>query len=303
MPNEAEIAFFEELQTLEKVAVEKEEKPEAEKKPASGPKYVTPSNLVANPEAHPIILDLALIKELGVDWFSWLPDTVFHEVERTFKRSIAEVNKLKIMACMTLHVTDTFWDRWEVFEKVVQGLLGNVSRTDLVHPPTLGQLLSAVTIANTLRVENFSDEVSRYCASVFLFNDVIYAPPPLDFCQPFITSPFYHCQDCETEGSALPPFDGYCSHCSGKFSGDHPFRMKPTNPGKGKNVVLGARRDPSKVKSRFEELNVSKVDISDKLQATPEDVQVARLIAAEDVRMAWDERLESQRKQLSGWLK
>jgi hypothetical protein len=109
------------------------------------PKPVTPRNLFSHPDTHPVVLDLALLKRFQMDWFPWLADTLFYEIEREFKTPIAEVNRLKLMAAKTLHVVDAYWDNWEVFEKVTSGLNGIVPRMDVMQPPDLAALYSGVT--------------------------------------------------------------------------------------------------------------------------------------------------------------
>ncbi len=277
--------------------------------PTSEPplKQVTSKNLFSNPDTHPVVLDFALLRQFQFGWFSWLPETLFHEIEQTFKTSIAEVNRLKILAVQSMHVTDSFWEQWEIFEKTLNALNGTVPRLDVMQPPDVSFLLSGVDMANAIRKEEFSDEVGRYVAGCLLFENVTYAPPPLDFAKDFLAQPFYVCQDCGKKGSALPPFDGYCDSCSGKFLGEHPFALKPdpvrVAQGFGKNLKMGVTYDPEPVKKRFEELDSMPADkVAGAIREVPEDIEAAKLIVATDYQRHQNQQLQEQLTALGSWL-
>lgn len=263
---------------------------------------VTSQNLFTRPEAHPVVLDLALLKIFGAEWFTWLLDTVLWEIERELKTSVADTNKVKIAACMNLHVGEDFWGRWEIFEKTLHSLVGNVTRIDLLHPPELGVLYAGVSMANQVRPEPFQEEVARYCAAVHRFHEVCYAPAPLDFCQTYLSDPRYRCKDCGTEGSALPPFDDRCPACAGTFAHDHPFAFRPPPGEKGKNLEFFLRFDPALVRQRFEALDPLSGDLTSKLQETSEDQQAALLLDAKDTERFWERNLQDQMRGLQGWL-
>ncbi len=273
----------------------------------ASPKPVTSRNLFSHPDTHPVVLDLALLKVFQLDWFPWLADTLFWEIEREFKMPIAEVNRLKIMAAKTLHVVDSYWDHWEVFEKVTSGLNGITPQLEVMQPPDLPSLFAGVDIANDIVKRDFGDEVKRYCAAVFLHENVTYAPPPLDFCQEYISQPVYHCKDCDRTGSALPPFDGHCPTCTQTFEQDKAFSLKPDpdmkDKTRGDDLEYTITYGPQLTKSRFEELDKMAPDkVSDAIRETTEDIESARLIVATDFMKYRARQLKEQLEGLKDWL-
>jgi hypothetical protein len=270
-------------------------------------KTLTSRSVFSHPEAHPYALDLVLLKNFQMDWFTWLPDTLFHEIQQTFGGSLAEVNKLKIMAVQTLHVVDTFWEEWEIFEKTLWALNGQVPIVGSIQPPDLPVLFAGVDTANQVRKENFNEEVSRYCAAVFLHENVFYAPEPLSFCQDYLSDPFYVCGDCEKKSSALPPFDGMCSSCGGHYDSEHPFRFQPdpdaVRRGAGKNLKMDRTYNPDPIKARFDQFNAMAGDqLKAALQETMEDIQAAKLITAVDFMQFRETQLNEQLVSLRSWL-
>jgi len=253
-----------------------------------------------------LALDLVLLKNFELEWLTWLPDTLFHEIELTFTTSIAEVNKLKILAAQTLHVTDVFWEKWEIFEKTIWALNGLVPRVDVMQPPDLPILMAGVDMANSIRQETYGDEVARYCAAVFLYENVFYAPEPLHFCQEFITQPYYHCHDCGKRASALPPFFGACTACLHVFDSAHPFSFKPDpelKPGTGRNISIEQTFDPDSVKKRFEVFDALPADkLQSVITETADDIQAAKLITAVDFMKHRSQQLAEQLTSLRSWL-
>ncbi len=274
---------------------------------SSAPKSLTSRSVFSHPEAHPVALDLVLLKNFELEWLQWMPDTLFSEIEKTFTTSIAEVNRLKILAAQTLHVTDAYWENWEIFEKVLWALNGQVPRAGVIQPPDLPILMSGVDIADGIRNETYGEEVARYCAAVFLHENVFYAPEPLDFCQKYITQQTYKCQDCNQTGSALPPFDGMCWSCGEHFDSEHPFKFQPdpdaVKRGVGRKIVLRDTFDPGPTKARFEELNALPADkLKASIRETVEDIQAAKLIIAIDYIKHRSQQLAEQMTSLRGWL-
>lgn len=271
------------------------------------PKSLTSRSVFSHPEAHPVSLDLVLLKNFDLEWLQWLPDTLFSEIETTFSTSIAEVNRLKILAAQTLHVIDAYWEAWEIFEKVLWALNGHVPRVDVIQPPDLSILMSGVDMANGIRKETYGEEVARYCAAVFLNENVFYAPEPLTFCQRYIIGPTYECRDCGQTGSALPPFAGTCWSCGEHFESEHPFRFEPDKDavrrGSGRNVIINKTYDPQPTQHRYQELNMLAGDsLPRAIKETPEDIQAAKLIIATDFTKHRAQQLAEQLTSLRSWL-
>lgn len=275
----------------------------------SAPKSLTSKSVFSHPDAHPVALDLVLLKNFELEWLSWLPDTLFSEIEKTFSTSIAEVNRLKILAAQTLHTIDAYWDNWEIFEKVLWSLNGQIPRTDVIQPPDLSILMSGVDMADGIRKETYGEEVARYCAAVFLHENVFYAPEPLGFCQKYISQPMYKCPDCGQTGSALPPFEGICWSCGEHFDSEYPFRFKPdpnslaVRKGAGTKVSIGLTFDPEPTKNRFQELDSLPQDkLRASIHETVEDIQAAKLIIAVDYMKYRSQQLAEQLTSLRSWL-
>lgn len=271
------------------------------------PKSLTSRSVFSHPEAHPLALDLVLLKHFELEWLTWLPDTLFHEIEQTFTTSLAEVNRLKILAAQTLHVIDAYWDHWEIFEKTIWALNGQIPRVDVIQPPDLSILMAGVDIANSIRQETYGQEVARYCAAVFLHENVFYAPEPVDFCQKYIIQPTYLCKDCQQTGSMLPPFDGMCWSCGGHFDAEHPFRFEAdpqaVRRGHGRNLTFHKTFDPEPTKKRFQELDALPEDrLKSSIQETVEDIQAAKLIIAVDYTKHKSQQLAEQLTSLRSWL-
>jgi len=268
---------------------------------------VTEKNLFTHPETHPAVFDFVLLKAFQTDWFEWLSDTLFHEIERVFKSPVSEVNKHKILAVRTIHATDSAWEHWEIFEKVIQALNGVPPMPGVMHPPDVLHLLAGVDILDSLRREEFSPEVGRYAAACFLHDNVHYAPVPCHFAQVFLSMPTYHCLDCDKTGPALPPFEGHCPVCTEMYEQDRLVYMTP-NPdrvkeGKGKNIEIKFTYPFEPTKKRLEEFEKMTPDqVADVMREEPEDYQAAALICAQDYMRLRQKQLSEQLKALSPWL-
>lgn len=140
-------------------------------------------SLLTHYESHPIVLDLYALKLLGPEYYAWEPETVWQELTRlSGSPSISDVNKNKLQAVRTMHVSSAPFVAWEAFEKVVAALNGVIPNFYVMQKPTVGQLLAGVEIMLQLNSGIFSDDVSRYTAAVLLSEGVVYAPSPLNFC-------------------------------------------------------------------------------------------------------------------------
>lgn len=275
----------------------------AVEEPATRP--VTSKNLFSNPDTNPVVLDFALLKQFKLEWIPWLPDTLFSEIERVFRTSIADVNRIKIQATQTLHAIDTFWTDWEIFEKTVHALNGQIPLVNHIQPPALEVLYVGVDLANSVRKETFNEEVSRYCAAVFLHEHVTYAPEPLEFCQPYISQRYYVCADCGKHGSAPEYWDGLCSSCAGHYLQEQALSLKPDpeRKGMGKNVTTKLTYDPAPVKKRYEELvKLDAQELPGAIKETADDIEAGRLIVAHDHMSHHRRQLAEQLKALRPWL-
>lgn len=167
----------EHLETVEHPEVQKEPTP----RPALG--TVTVLNFFRHPQAHPLVLDLCLLKKYGPDFLTWEPETLEIRVPQDFRTTeVSDLNMAKIQACRTIHLVDTFWDRWEVFCWVTAALNGHFPDFDALQVPTVSQAAIAVNTAQQMRDDvPWSSEVKTFLAQVFRFEGIFFPIPPLDF--------------------------------------------------------------------------------------------------------------------------
>ena len=147
------------------------------------PEEFTPKALLSHYGSHPLVLDMFLLKHLGPGYYSWEPETVWTEVLRAARApNISVANKNKIQAIRTIHLTDTVFKRWEVFEKIIIALNGIVPSFSLMQCPDPGQLWMGVNLMKGIRDEPFSPEVAAYSAAALLEHGWAYGPEMLSYC-------------------------------------------------------------------------------------------------------------------------
>lgn len=265
---------------------------------------VTIQNLFTHHDAHPIVLNFAMMRQFGVDWLLWEPETCWTEIQKEFKSQISELSRAKIQTIRTLALTSSAWEHWQVFEKVIQGLNNNIPNFEVMQAPTLEQLYVGIDIMEQLRTVEFSSEVRLYAAASILNEDVTFVPAPLDFLQMEVSQPYYHCKDCGNEDSALF-HDGTCDTCTKKFSPEQGLSMEPqrelVNAGLGKNMEVRLHFDPTAVEARWEQLKTLSTAEVD-LKEDPVDIQVAKLLVARDYMNVRRRQLADQLTGLKSWL-
>jgi hypothetical protein len=245
---------------------------------------------------------MVLTDRFGVDWFGWEPETLKEEIRLTFDTQVSPHNWEKIQAVRTLTATVGFWKEWEIFEKIIQALNNNVARFDIVQKCTMSQLMAGVDIANTIREEEFGEEIEKYITACAIDEGVTYLPSPLDFAQRSVSAPHYRCKTCGQIG--LDDSDGRCDFCVGRFSGDHPLNWKasPVVRGNvGNNLERYLLRDPETVRLRFDILR-AKNDVDTLSDESAEDVQAAKLVVACQYMELRREQLVEQLKDLKPWI-
>jgi hypothetical protein len=146
---------------------------------------ITKSNMWVHHDAHPVVLDVLLLKQYGTDWFVWEAKTLWSEIMDDFKvPSISDHTKAKIQAIKTLHINEWFWTKWEVFCWVTQALNNNLPDFQVLQKPSLSQLMNAVEVSGIVRGgEEFSQELQIFVAAAIMDDGVLYSPKPLEFCQ------------------------------------------------------------------------------------------------------------------------
>jgi hypothetical protein len=152
-------------------------------KPQAVPSIVTAKNLFTHPEAHPIIIGLALVKKYGADWLEWEAETLEIRVPRDFGiREISSLNMSKIHAIKTLHLIDAYWQRWEVFLACTMPFNNMLPDFEVMQVPTLAQCMVSVDTANRVRTDvTWSEEVKAYLSAVYRHDGIVCVLSPLDF--------------------------------------------------------------------------------------------------------------------------
>lgn len=144
---------------------------------------VTRGNIWHHPDAHPIALDLALVKKYGADWLEWEPETLQNAIPQDFATaSLSDLNLSKIHACATLHLVDSFWQRWEIFLWCTMSFNSEFPDFRAMQVPAVGQILISCDVAARIRDEvEWTEEVKEYTAQVYHHDDIFLALPPADF--------------------------------------------------------------------------------------------------------------------------
>lgn len=147
------------------------------------PGGITVSNIWRHPDAHPLVLDLMLIRKWGPEWLLLEPETLQLIVPEEFKTTaLSDLNLSKLQACKTLHATSTFWERWEVFDWVTVALNGEYPDFEVMQVPTIAQCLISIDIANRIRNDvKWSTEMTTFLATLQQHEGILMSLPPMDF--------------------------------------------------------------------------------------------------------------------------
>lgn len=141
---------------------------------------VSPGTLFSHPDTHPVIIDLALLNKYGAEWLEWEPETVQFEVQRDFG-AISDLNFSKAMALKTMHLVDSFWQQWEVFNWCCASLNSLFPDFEVMQVPTVAQVMVAVDIANRVREDvQWSEEVRIFIGKVHEHDGIFVPQPPVD---------------------------------------------------------------------------------------------------------------------------
>lgn len=143
----------------------------------------TTINLFQNPAAHPVVLDLALLRKYGPEWMLWDQETLEWRVPQDFRTAgVSALNMHKIQAVKTLHFVDTFWQQWEIFLHCLHPFNNNYPDFEVAVHPSTAQMMVAIDVANRVREDvPWSEELLRYMAVACKFDGVFCPPEPLEF--------------------------------------------------------------------------------------------------------------------------
>lgn len=177
----AKVASSDETEVVEDVDHDVEKASTTGPSPLLG--KVTFDNIFRHPDAHPIVLDLIMLRKYGPEWLDWEAETIEYVIPHDFGVQPASgVNLGKLNACKALHLVDSFWERWEVFAWCTMGLNGMFPDIQVMQVPTVAQCLVAADIANRIREDvSWSEEMKLYLQTVFKFEGTFVPQPPLEF--------------------------------------------------------------------------------------------------------------------------
>lgn len=144
---------------------------------------VTPMALFRHPATHPIVLDVLLLNKYGPEWLEWEAETLEIRVPQDFNTpTISDINLSKLNAAKTLHLVDSFWQRWEVFVWCTMPFNSIFPDFEVMQVPSVIQCMFAVEVANKIRTDvPWSDEMKAYLEGVCLNDGIICPQEPLDF--------------------------------------------------------------------------------------------------------------------------
>lgn len=147
------------------------------------PGKVTLANIWGHPDAHPIVLDLLLIRKYGPEWLLLEPETLQALIPEDFGgKSLSDLNLSKLQACKTVHAVRTFWERWEVFTWCTMSFNGEFPDFEIMQVPTVAQAMVAVDCANRIRTDvPWNDEMKAYLSMLCQHEGLLVPIPPIDF--------------------------------------------------------------------------------------------------------------------------
>lgn len=140
-------------------------------------------NLFEHPDTNAIVLGLSLIKKYGPDWLAWESETLEMRIPKDFQvKEVSHLNLSKMQAIKTLHLVDSYWQRWEVFLWCTMPFNGLFPDFEILQVPTVAQCLISVDTANRVRDDaEWSEEIKTFLAAVFRHDGIFCSIPPLEF--------------------------------------------------------------------------------------------------------------------------
>ena len=243
--------------------------------------------LLQNEQAHPIALMRGLIRHYGVDWMGWFPTVLRRTLEKDFGQ-VVPIGLPKMLGTAAVARHPSFWEHWEYFHFLVPALNNVVPDMQTHKSLTVGQMMVAVDIANTIRgelgdlsyVPQFSEEVSRYVAAQAAEAGIWHLPAPLEFAARYAEGRRYRCHDCGNDAEIIFS-DGLCDSCVDRFNttrlGGWDADPELVAAGRGRNVTLYARNPVGQVQARLAAITTGR-QIT--LQQSQTDVCVAKLVVA-----------------------
>ena len=139
---------------------------------------------------HLLTLDLLVIRKLGVQALMWESPVLRDEMVAAFGE-IGPVTWERIQAARCMHLRESFWTEWEVFENCALAICGRPVNFGFMQPLEAEELAVAVRTAERIDSRVYSEDVKRYIAASCLHDGLWYTEPPLEpLVGPFIKEYF-----------------------------------------------------------------------------------------------------------------
>jgi len=136
---------------------------------------------LTQPMTHPIGLHIFCLQLFGPKYIGWEAETIWQELKRTCGDEPSTLNKGKLQACRTIHVSDEPYEDWFIFEKIIQGLNFASPMFDTMQKPSVSALAQGVWAMMEVRTQPVGSDVEKYIAAVILDDGMVYPPKPLEF--------------------------------------------------------------------------------------------------------------------------
>ena len=140
------------------------------------------------PETNPIELANEMNAKYGDSWLEWEPETLWETIRKDWLTYPNEESKNKLMAIKVLMASESFWNDWEVFEKICIAFNDRVPNFHVMDDLSTAELTLAVRLASKLKKRSFGSEVQAYVASegsevgyIILPEELAFAQEKLDF--------------------------------------------------------------------------------------------------------------------------
>ena len=238
-------------------------------------------------QAHPIALFREVLKRYGPECLDWELAVFKRTLEKDLKTSVASINLHKIMAAISVADTDRFWNDWQVFHFVCQCLNNNAPVASHIQDFSVGELMVAVDIANSIRKElgkasyipKFSEEIAKFIAAQALEAGVWFLPEPLEFAQAYAAKRTCVCKDCGNHQDYLEKNDKICYVCTEKFDTESLKNFKADRKkllqGKGTNTVIIEKNPIKEVAKTLDQYLMGAIQ---EFEVTPDGICAGKLI-------------------------
>ena len=142
---------------------------------------MNPVEFLTSALSHAAGLHVLCLRLFGTGYLAWEAETIWAELQRRCGATPSNLNKDKINACRTLHISEQPYEDWNLFEKIIVALNNTPVMFDTMQKPPPAAIAHGVTVISTLRAQPFSYDVELYITGVLLDAGLVYPPEPLLF--------------------------------------------------------------------------------------------------------------------------